>query len=185
MTPLADSIVLGPEEEAARLWKGALEAYSKAADSLVALCESLDLGIRSAEILAIRRLQPVKGDFPATIALLLETPDAEVDVARDAISMERSLQFADVLDLLSDGELECVSPSLHRGWEDRRFACRRSRRTAQAAAGVTLAARDREQLLLLAAYRNRIFRTPPPVRIEPNRVLLAFASLERLVGELG
>lgn len=184
MTPLRESIVLGPEEEAARLWKGALEAFVSAADDLVALCESLDLGVRAAEILVHQRLRAVKGDFPATIGLLLETPDAEVDVARDAGSTERLLEFADVLDLLSEETLECASPSLHRGWEDRRFACRRSRRTAQGAVGVTLSESDREQLLLLGAYRNRIFRTPPPVRIEPGRLLPAFASLVTLVDEL-
>lgn len=184
MTPLAESIVLGPEEEATRLWNGALEAFGTAAEDLISLCESLDLGIRAAEILVLQRLQSVKGDFPATIGLLLESPAAEVDIARDAVSTERSLQFTDVLDLLSDDELACASPSLHRGWEDRRFACRRSRKTAQATVGVTLSEADREQLLLLAAYRNRIFRTPPPVRIQPGRILPAFSRLKSLVETL-
>lgn len=184
MTPIAESIVLGPEEEANRLWKGSLEAFAHAADDIVSLCESLNLGLRAAEILVIQRLQPVKDEFPATIGLLLESPVAEVDPDRDSVASERALQFTDVVDLLSDPSLDCASPGLHRGWEDRRFACRRSRKTAQEATGVTLSELDRDQLLLLAAYRNRIFRTPPPVRIVPGEILPAFASLERLAEQL-
>ena len=181
MSGLPETIDLGPEEEAERLWRGALEARNDAADDLVSLCEFLDLGLRTVEILVIHRLQQVKDRFPATIALQLETPTPDVDAQRDAINVPNSLQFTDVLDLLSAEELECVSPGMHRGWEDRRFSCRRSRVTAQGAIGVTLSATDRDQLLLLAAYRNRIFRHPPPVRVVTTEVLGAFDSLARLV----
>ena len=108
----------------------------------------------------------------------------EVDTHRDAISVPNSLQFTDIVDLLSAEELECVSPGMHRGWEDRRFSCRRSRVSAQEAIGVTLDATERDQLLLLSAYRNRIFRYPPPIRVNTQDVLTAFESLERLVGGL-
>ena len=70
-----------------------------------------------------------------------------------------------VLDLLSDDALECVAPGMHRGWEDRRFSCRRSRETASEAVGYRIPPDDREALLLLSAYRNRVFRLPPPVRV--------------------
>ncbi|MGD8869740.1 MAG: hypothetical protein PVI01_19120 [Gemmatimonadales bacterium] len=73
---------------------------------------------------------------------------------------------------------------MHRGWEDRRFSCRRSRAAAQKAIGVTLTAQDQEQLLLLAAYRNRLFRCSPPVRVVPGEILSAFISLETLVNGL-
>jgi hypothetical protein len=181
MSQLAETIVLGPEEEATRLWQGAREAFEKADQDLVSLCESLDLGIRAAEILIVQRLQPVKGDFPATIGLLLETPVAEVDTFRDSVSVPSTLQFTDIVDLLSAEGLKCTSPGLHRGWEDRRFACARSRVTAQGAVGVALDKVQREHLLLLAAYRNRIFRYPPPVRIVPKEILSAFAALDSLV----
>jgi hypothetical protein len=184
MRELAESIVLGPEEEASRLWGGAGEAFEKADRDLVSLCESLDLGIRAAEILVIQRLQPVKGDFPATIGLLLETPVADVDPIRDSVSAPKTLQFTDVLDLLSGEDLECASPGLHRGWEDRRFACARSRATAQGAVGLALDEEQRQKLLLLAAYRNRIFRYPPPVKIVPGEILSAFAALQSLVDRL-
>jgi hypothetical protein len=73
---------------------------------------------------------------------------------------------------------------MHRGWEDRAFACRRSRATAQEIIGVTLGRDDQRQLLLLAAYRNRVFRCPPPVRIVPAQIRAAFQPLQRLVERL-
>jgi acetylornithine/succinyldiaminopimelate/putrescine aminotransferase len=47
--------------------------------------------------------------------------------------------------------------------------------------GVSLSAQEQDQLLLLSAYRNRVFRCPPPVRVEPGKVRTAFESLERLM----
>ena len=103
---------------------------------------------------------------------------------RDAINAPNSLPFIAVLDLLSGEELECVAPGLHRGWEDRRFSCRRSRVTACEALGITLEEGEREQLLLLAAYRNRIFRSPPPVRVVREEILAANPALNHLVQRL-
>lgn len=184
MSSLADVIELGPEEEARRLWEGAMEARTRAADDLVALCESLDLGLRAAEILTVHRLNPIRDQFPATIGLQLEMPDPEIDRQRDGIQVPKALQFNEVIDLLSDPDLACVSPGMHRGWEDRRFSCRRSRITAQEAVGVTLTAGEQDHLLTLAAYRNRLFRTPPPVLVRPGDILAAFAALDRLVAGL-
>ncbi len=184
MSQLPDAIELGPEEEARRLWAGALEARKAADADLVSLCESLDLGLHAAEILVIHLLQPVKDRFPATIGLQLNLPDPAVDPYRDGISVPKILEFTDAIDLLSAEELECVSPGLHRGWEDRRFSCRRSRAAAQETIGITLSADEQEQLLLLAAYRNRLFRCPPPVRVVPGLILPAFQSLERLVEKM-
>lgn len=181
MSEPPEVVELGPEDEARRLWQGARKAREAAAEDPIALCESLDLGLHAAEILAIQRLQPAKDSFPATIGLLLSLPEPEVDPHRDGINVPNVLGFTDVIDLLSDEELECVSPGLHRGWEDRRFSCRRSRNAAQEAIGVTLSAADQEALLLLSAYRNRLFRCPPPVRIEPGAIIAAFDPLERLV----
>lgn len=150
----------------------------------MALCESLDLGLRAAEVLTVHRLNPIRDRFPATIALQLEMPGPEVDVQRDGIQVPKAIQFNEVIDLLSDPELACVSPGMHRGWEDRRFSCRRSRVTAQEAIGVTLNAAEQDQLLTLAAYRNRLFRTPPPVLVRPGEILAAYATLDRLVAGL-
>ena len=181
MTQKADVIELGPVDEAQRLWRGAMEAHKAPPDDLVSLCESLDLGLHAAEILVIHLLQPVKDSFPATIQVQLAVPSPEVDPHREGINVPKVLQFTDAIDLLSAEDLECVSPGMHRGWEDRRFSCRRSRTAAQEAIGVNLAAEDQQQLLLLAAYRNRLFRCPPPVRIVPDEIQDAFHSLERLM----
>jgi len=40
------------------------------------------------------------------------------------------------------------------------------------------------RLLLLAAYRNRLFRCPPPVRVVPGEILDALVTLDRLVAGL-
>ena len=181
MTELADTIELGPEEEARRLWAGAAKARASAASDVVSLCESLDLGLHAAEIMVIQLLQPVKDRFPATIGLQLNMPTPEVEPHRDGVNVPPTLEFTDVIDLLSAEHLECVSPGMHRGWEDRRFSCRRSRSAAQEAIGITLSDDDQEKLLVLAAYRNRLFRCPPPVRIVPGDILVAYESLERLV----
>lgn len=184
MSELPDVIELGPEEEARRIWEGALEARERATGDLAALCGCVDLGLRAAEILALRKMRGVKDRFPATIGAQLETPVPEVDIHRDAVHVPNTLDFTSILDLLSAEGLECVSPGMHRGWEDRRFACRRSRATATEAVGVTLEGDERERLLVLAAYRNRIFRYPPPLRLVPAQILDAWESLERLVAAL-
>jgi len=181
MSELPEIIELGPEEEASRLWEGAKEAQKAAATDLISLCGALDLGLRAAEILVTHRLQGVRDQFPATIGIQLETPEPAVEAYRDAVNVPNSLPFTAILDLLSAEGLECVSPGLHRGWEDRRFSCKRSRVTATAALGIVLEEEERNQLLLLAAYRNRIFRSPPPVRIVRGEVLGAFPALNRLV----
>lgn len=184
MTEHADVIELGPEEEARRLWRGAENAREAASGELVRLFEAIDLGLRAVEILVFEKLQPVKDQFPATIAIQMESPAPEVDPVRDAIHVPSSLEFTAIVDLLSEEELECVSPGMHRGWEDRRFACRRSRVTAGKAIGVTLGEAEREHLLLLSAYRNRIFRSPPPVRVMPAEIREAFETLRNLAKRL-
>lgn len=181
---LPDILLLQPEEEAERLWKGAREAFRDAGESLVALSECLDLGIRAAVILTIRRVQEGRDRFPATIASQLAAPPPEIDVERDAVETPRTLHFREVLDLLSGEDLPCVAPGMHRGWEDRRFSCRRSRETARERTGVTLGAGEQERLLFLLACHNRLFHYPPPVRLEPPAVLAAFPTLEGLVERL-
>jgi hypothetical protein len=177
MNQLPKVIELGSEEEARRLWSRASEARS--AGDLVSLCESLDLGLHAVEVLVIHLLQSIKDQFPATIGLQLNMPEPRVDAQRDGISVPKTLEFIDVIDLLSEEELECVSPGLHRGWEDRRFSCRRSRSAAQESVGVTLTVAEQESLLLLTAYRNRLFRCPPPVRVDTDEIRAAFPALER------
>jgi hypothetical protein len=185
MSNLPSVIELGPIEEAERLWLGSLEAREGADDDLAALFEALELGVRAVEVLAVHRLMEVKDRFPATIQAQLETPAPEVDAHRDAVQVPNSLDFTSILDLLSADGLECVSPGMHRGWEDRRFSCNRSRGTARSALGVELSEDQRDQLMVLAAYRNRVFRSPPPLRVVPMEILGSFGSLDRLKDTLG
>lgn len=184
MSELPDIVQLAPREEADRLWKGAAEAFERAREDFAKLTECLDLGIRAAEIYAILRLQPVREQYPATIASLLESPSPEIDIERDAIHTPRALRFKDVLDMLSADGLDCVSPGLHHGWEDPRFSCQRSRNRAAERVDVCLDATPRDQLLFLLACRNRIFHVPPPVRIPTFEVIEAFPTLARLVENL-
>ncbi|UCF41151.1 MAG: hypothetical protein JSW43_02120 [Gemmatimonadota bacterium] len=184
MTQLANVIELEPMDEAMRLWGAAVKAREAATGDLVALQESLDLGLRAAEIMVIHLLQPAKDTFPDTIGVQLALPPPEVDAHRDGVNVPKMLQFHDVVDMLSATDLDCVSPGMHKGWEDRRSSCRRSRSLAQETIGVTLSAADQDQLLLLAAYRNRLFRYPPPVRVVPGEILPAFRRLERLMDGL-
>lgn len=177
-----EKVTLEAAEESGRLWNEAERAL--AGGGLVHLCEAVELGLRAVEILAVQRLQSVRGAVPATVALLLETPEPAVDVLRDAVSVPPTISFTEIVDMLSEESLECVGPHLHRGWEDRRFACRRVRRIAQEAVGFVIEPEEREQLLLLAAYRNRIFRYPPPVVVEPSRLRAAFAALRAVHGRL-
>ncbi len=178
-------IQLDAMEEANRLRSGAKEAEQGAANDFVAMCTAMELGLRAAEILVTHRLQPVKEHFPATIGIQLDTPDPGVEAHRDAVNVPNSLSFTAILDLLSGDDMECVAPGLHRGWEDRRFSCRRSRITAREALGLTLTETDRESLLALSAYRNRIFRAPPPVRVVRDEILNALPALNRLLDGLG
>jgi len=181
MTDTPRSIDLSPEEEARRLWDGATVARQAPGDDFVALSEALDLGVHAAEILAIHRLQTVQPEFPATIGVKLHLPTPEVDAFRDGIQVPKVLEFIDVVDLLSEEELDCVSPGMHRGWEDRRFSCRRSRAIAHAAIRTSLSSAQQQDLLLLSAYRNRLFRCPPPVRVVVDDLRHAFDALDHLV----
>ena len=171
-------ITLDAAEEAGRLWAAAEAAIGD--DDIVRLCEAVEFGLRAVEILAVERLQAVRGDVPATVTLLLERPVADVDIHRDAVSVPATISFTEIVDVLSADDLECVGPHLHRGWEDRRFACQRVRKTSREAAGVTIESSQREDLLLLSAYRNRIFRYPPPVTIQPDAMRAAFTSLREV-----
>lgn len=180
MSELPEVIELGAQEEAVRLWKGAEAALAQAQEHFVPLCEALDLGLRAAEIMAIQRLRPAAERFPGAITTLLDLPLPDVDPNRDALDVPKALQVLDVVDLLSADDLECVSAEIHRGWEDRHVTCRRSRLVAREVTGVTLERRQRDDLLLLVAYRNRIFRLPPPVHLVPQEVLGAFPSLVEL-----
>ena len=64
------------------------------------------------------------------------------------------------------------------------WSCRRARKAARGAAGITLGPAARAQLMVLAAYRNRIFERSPPVTVDPTEILEAFPALRDLVEQL-
>jgi hypothetical protein len=130
------------------------------------------------------RLQPLAGEFPATIASLLDSPPPEIDPQRDLLNPPKSLRFVDALDMLSETEMVCVSPQLHHGWEDRVVSCHRSRARARKVTGIGINDAQRDALMIIGAYRNRIFVLPPPVRIVPDEVLGGFPTLSDLVAKL-
>lgn len=184
MSKLVENVYLSAEAEAERLWYGAQEAFHEARESIVCLSEAVDLGVRVVEIMTVRRLQPFRDAFPATIASLLESPTPHVDPKRDFLHPAKSLRFIDVLDMLSATDLPCISPDLHHGWEDRVASCRRSRVRTKRATQISVDETQRDALMLIGAYRNRIFLLPPPVQIVTNEVLDAFPILVELVERL-
>ena len=184
MSELAKEVLLSPDAEAERLWVGAQEAFRKGRESFAELSKAIDLGVRVVEILTCRCLEGVRNEFPATITAMLESPPPDVDPKRDFLQPPKSLRFIDAIDMLSAADMPCVSPELHRGWEDRVRSCRRSRARAGAAIGVSLDEKQRDALMVIGAYRNRIFLLPPPVRIVADEVLGAFPALVDLVERL-
>lgn len=184
MSEQADGVILTSDGEAERLWRRAEEAFIRAPGSIAQLCEAIDLGVRVIEIEAVSRLQPIRHQFPATIAALLESPPPEVDTMRDFVHPPKSLTYLDVIDMMSAESLPCISHQLHRGWEDRIESCRRSREKTRGVIGFSLAEDERKPLMLIGAYRNRLFALPPPVRIVPSEVIGAYPSLAVLADRL-
>ena len=170
-----------PVETSQLFWNGALHAFDEGQRDPLQLLVAVEFGVRAAEIEATEILHARSQEFAATIGFRLEQPAPHLYVYRDAVMEPHGVTFTEILDLLSKDELPCVGPRLHRGWEDRRFSCARARKTAQAANGVAIDGLWREKLLRIAAYRNRLFRSTPPVHIIPDELLAAYPALVQLV----
>lgn len=184
MSTEPEGVFLSPRVEAERLWKGVEEISDRARDDIAALSEMIELGIRAVEILTIECLRRVRFEFPTSVAVLLDPPPPDVDPTRDFVHAPKTLQLVDALDMLSDPVLPCISLGLHRGWVDRAQVCRELRNNTKRATDLSLDVTQRDALMLLGAYRNRIFLLPPPVRIAPDEVLQAFPIVTMLVEQL-
>ncbi len=184
MNELPELLHLSPFEEADRLWRGARDAFSTAGERLVSLSSAVDLGLRAAELYAVGRLRDTKHAFPPQIRDRLEAADPRVHWRRDALETPACVDFRVLLDLMSEAELECIAPDAHLSDEPSRFSCERCRAAAHAALGFSLSGEDRDLLLLLLAYRNRIFRCAPPVDVRKAEILVAFPALAQLVERL-
>jgi len=184
MKTLPEVLVLDAREEAQRLWQGAQDAFLEADRSLVALCESIDLGMRAAELFAVTRLQAMRQGFPEPLRDHLQSQQARIHWYKDALDGVPCVQFRVLLDLMSGPELDCIAVELHGGAGASVFPCERARASAHTVLGFSLTREDRDLLLLLLAYRNRIFRCVPPVEIHKEEVLVAFPVLVQLVERL-
>ena len=184
MNSLPEVLHLSSLEEADRLWKGAREAFPTAGVRLVSMCASIDLGLRAAELYALSGLRQTRHAFSPQIRHHLEAEDPRVHWQRDALGAPPCVDFKVLLDLMSAPELDCIAPEAHEDGSPSHFSCERSRAAAKAALGFSLSGEDRDLLLLLLAYRNRIFRCAPPVELRKDEVLVAFPALAQLVERL-
>lgn len=183
MDQSSDGIVLTADGEAERLWRLAEKAFVRAPGSVAELCDAINLGVRVVEIAVVNRLQHHRNRFPLAVSSLLISPPAEIDLLRDLVYPPRTVGFVDVIDLLSDEPLLCVSPTLHQHCKGD-HACREARETTREVIGFSLSENERRPLMLIGAYRNRLFFLPPPVRIVPDRAIDAFPSLAVLADRL-
>lgn len=156
-----------------------------AAEDPLELTQALGIGIRAAHLLGFHQLSRVAGGFPSSVQALLEAPEPDVDVDRDArVQPGDYLGFVDLIDILSEEDLPCVAPGLHRGWQDKAQSCREARRAALRGTGFSIGELNRDPLLAAAANYNRAFWAPGPLWLEPNELRKAIRSLLHLVNKL-
>lgn len=155
------------------------------AEQAVDLVRAVDLAIRAAQLLVFRSLYEHRGRFPATVQTLLSRPGEDLQVSRDAqASPGETLGFINILDMLSDHSLPCVSREMHRGWQDKKQSCRLARQITTAELGFSLDQTQRDLLLLALALRNRVMRMPPPVSLDRTAAREALAAVLDLVESL-
>ncbi len=146
----------------------------------------LALAVRALQVLCLHRLQPVREKFPATNRALMQVPDPQIEPERDALALPADfLGTIDIIDLLSEPELACVAPHLHRGWQDRRRSCDQARGLAAEAFGFSITGDERESLLAALAICNRVFCIPPPVTLEVAGVAAAYEPVLALIERIG
>lgn len=146
---------------------------------------ALSMGLRAAQLLAFQLLSGVRDQFPATVQALMSRPQPVLDVHRDAqASPDDTLSLVNILDLLSAEQLLCISPEMHRGWQDKKQSCREARQISREAAGFSLDSLDRAGLLAAVALRNRLLRMPPPAIVDPETVRSTLESVFGLVMRL-
>lgn len=146
----------------------------------------LALAMRALQLLCLYRLQPVRESFPATNRALMPVPEPVIEPARDALALPADFLGAiEIVDLLSEQDLDCVAPQLHRGWQDRRRSCAQARELAAEAFGFSITGDERQALLGALAICNRVFCIPPPVALLPAVVSAAFGPVLGLIERIG
>jgi hypothetical protein len=156
-----------------------------AADDPFELAEALGMAVRAAHVLGQAHLLKIEQELPAGVQSMMELPETSLDAGRDAfVEPLDYLSFVDILDAISDDNLECVAPHLHRGWQDKKESCRNARRATKSSVGFSIGFSFRESLLQAAAIYNRVFLVPAPVELEINAVKTAVSSVLQLIENL-
>ncbi len=156
-----------------------------AADDPFELSDALGMAIRAAHVLGHEHLMQVAQELPASVQSMMELPEPSLDAGRDAfVEPLDYIDFVDILDVISDENLDCVAPHLHRGWQDKKESCRNARRATKGSVGFSIGFRFRESLLQAAAIYNRVFLVPAPVELEINEVKTALSSVLELIENL-
>lgn len=151
----------------------------------IARMTALDLWMRAVEILVADRLQPVIHRFPATIQEHFSHPDSPVVGAQDAyLDPGAGASMLDLLELLGETTLSCISRRLYRGWQDRNQARIDARKITAGQVGFALDAAEREGLLAALALRNRLFLAQPPLDLEQGQLDAAETAVQQLVARL-
>jgi len=146
---------------------------------------ALVLTARAAELKLIQRLGPVLEQFPVTIQEHFARPSEPAVSVQDAfVDPATPVHLLDLLELASDPALSCIAPRLYRGWQDRVLARRDARRITGEAVGFSLAAAERDTLLMAVALRNRLLLTPPPLEVDETQVDEALAAVRGLLERL-
>ena len=154
-------------------------------ESVTARLSALVLAVRTVELKMIQRLAPVLDQFPVTIQEHFARPtEPSVSVQDAFVDPSATIGLLDLLEMASDQPLSCVTPRLYRGWQDRVQARRDARRITAEAIGFSLAADERDALMMAVAIRNRILLTPPPLEVDEAQVLEALTAVRVLFEKL-
>ncbi len=154
-------------------------------DDIFEASEALGLVVRAAHLLGHQHLKKIEQELPSSMQTMMELPDLKLDAGRDAfVEPLDYLSFVDILDAISDENLECVAPHLHRGWQDKKQSCRNARRATKQCVGFSIEYRFRERLLQAGAIYNRVLLVPAPVELNLSEVKTAFSSVLILIENL-
>jgi hypothetical protein len=132
------------------------------------------------------RLQPEQETFDAWVQDYFHSWDREIEVGRDARLEDREhLGLLQVLDLLSEGDLDSLKPDFYHGWTDKLTRCKELRSKVQATTQFSISAMEREDLLYLLAVHHRLSFTPTDtvinVVVAAKKLEILFRTLEALV----
>ncbi len=149
-------------------------------DDPVELSMAISLAMRATGLLALHRLENIAGEFPATIQTLLAGPT----ITEASVDSSEVLGFVDLVDLLSDKDLSCVAPNLHRGWQDKTQSCQNARTLVRRELNFSIDENMRGRLLHAAQANQRLFLLPDPAQLDLALLKPALLSLFDLATQL-